>query len=243
MPIDFSKYIDALRRMVVDMKANFASKNVGEKKSDDELNAYSPQLVKIVVASVIFIVGFALGVIVERSISSPMGDVEMVALNQDETAEDALKNELAEVELDSQPSQPTQSNEAKAEEPAPKVAPALAVASTQGNAKPFNELTAEEQGDVKYLKSSDVWSSSKVKSQRFKNMFTQLNSGNINCLDATFNGYAKEHVNGYVVNVISSIKKLTPEEREKAKKYLREDDGGEIKMSWAAKKIGEMAKN
>ncbi len=238
MPNDFSKYIDVARRMLAGVKANLASKKASEEKAEGDLNAYSPHLAKIVVASIIFVGGFALGVVVERSISSPVGDA-VVAQEQSESAEDALKNELAEVVPETQPSQPS---EEKVEEPAPKVTPTPVAAPAQGNAKPFNALTAEEQGDVKYLKSSDVWSSSKVKSQRFKNMFTQLNSGNIDCLDATFNGYAKEHINGYVVNVISSIKKLTPEEREKAKKYLREDDGGEIKMSWAAKKIGEMAK-
>ena len=242
MPIDFSKYIDAARRMLAGVKANFASKKACEEKNDDNLNVYSPHLVKIVVASIIFIVGFALGVVVERSIVSPIGDVE-VAQEQSESAEDALKNELAEVAPDPQPAQPSQQSEVKVEEPAPKAVPVPDATPAQGSAKPFNALTAEEQGDVKYLKSSDVWSSSKVKSQRFKNMFAQLNNGNIDCLDATFNGYAKEHINGYVVNVISSIKKLAPDEREKAKKYLREDDGGEIKMSWAAKKIGEMAKN
>ena len=242
MPIDFSKYIDAARRMLAGVKANFASKKAGEEKTEDNLNAYSPHLAKIVVASIIFVAGFALGVVVERSISSPIGDA-VVAQEQGESAEEALKNELAEVVPESQSAQSSQPSEVKVEEPAPKVTPAPVAAPTQGSAKPFNALTAEEQGDVKYLKSSDVWSSSKVKSQRFKNMFTQLNNGNIDCLDATFNGYAKEHINGYVVNVISSIKKLTPDEREKAKKYLREDDGGEIKMSWAAKKIGEMAKN
>ena len=242
MPIDFSKYIDAARRMLASVKANFASKKACEGKNDDNLNVYSPHLVKIVVASIIFIVGFALGVVVERSIVSPIGDVE-VAQEQSESAEDALKNELAEVAPDPQPAQPLQQSEVKVEEPAPKAVPSPVATPTQGSAKPFSALTAEEQGDVKYLKSSDVWSSSKVKSQRFKNMFAQLNNGNIDCLDATFNGYSKEHINGYVVNVISSIKKLTPDEREKAKKYLREDDGGEIKMSWAAKKIGEMAKN
>ncbi len=242
MPIDFSKYIDAARRMLAGVKANFASKKACEGKNDDNLNVYSPHLVKIVVASIIFIVGFALGVVVERSIATPIGDVE-VAQEQSESAEDALKNELAEVAPDPQPAQPLQQSEVKVEEPAPKAVTSPVATPTQGRAKPFSALTAEEQGDVKYLKSSDVWSSSKVKSQRFKNMFAQLNNGNIDCLDATFNGYSKEHINGYVVNVISSIKKLTPDEREKAKKYLREDDGGEIKMSWAAKKIGEMAKN
>lgn len=237
MSIDLNKYIDAFRRGIANVGKNFTTDDESpDVKGKGDLIKYNPYLAKIAIVVVIFVVGFAAGVMLERSMSMPEGDV---VLAQEESAEDALKNELAgEVETESQPMQPSETN---TEEPKAQTTPTLVVA--QSSAKPFDSLTAEEQNDVKSLKADDVWSSSKVKSQRFKNMFAQLNSGNIDCLDATFNGYSKEHINGYVVNVISSIKKLTPEEREKAKKYLREDDGGEIKMSWAAKKIGEMAKN
>lgn len=238
MSIDLNKYIDAFRRGIANVGKNFTTDDESpDVKGKGDLIKYNPYLAKIAIVVVIFVVGFAAGVMLERSMSTPEGDV---VLAQEESAEDALKNELAgEVETESQPMQPSETN---TEEPKAQTTPAPVVA-VQSSAKPFDSLTAEEQNDVKCLKADDVWSSSKVKSQRFKNMFAQLNSGNIDCLDATFNGYSKEHINGYVVNVISSIKKLTPEEREKAKKYLREDDGGEIKMSWAAKKIGEMAKN
>lgn len=237
MSIDLNKYIDAFRRGIANVGKNFTTDDESQDvKGKGDLIKYNPYLAKIAIVVVIFVVGFAAGVMLERSMSTPEGDV---VLAQEESAEDALKNELAgEVETESQPMQ--QSEQKTVEEPKAQTTPTPVVA--QSSAKPFDSLTAEEQNDVKCLKADDVWSSSKVKSQRFKNMFAQLNSGNIDCLDATFNGYSKEHINGYVVNVISSIKKLTPEEREKAKKYLREDDGGEIKMSWAAKKIGEMAK-
>ena len=103
-------------------------------------------------------------------------------------------------------------------------------------------MSEDEKADIKYLKSSDTWSSSKIKSQRFKNMFAQLNSGNIDCLNSNFGGYEKDYVNGYALSLISSIKKLSPEEREKAKRFLRESENGNIKMSWAASQIGKMAK-
>jgi len=238
MSIDLNKYIDAFSRGIANVGKNFTTDDESpDVKGKGDLIKYNPYLAKIAIVVVIFVVGFAAGVMLERSMSMPEGDV---VLAQEESAEDALKNELiGEVETESQPMQ--QSEQKTVEEPKAQTTPTPVVA--QSSAKSFDSLTAEEQNDVKCLKADDVWSSSKVKSQRFKNMFAQLNSGNIDCLDATFNGYSKEHINGYVVNVISSIKKLTPEEREKAKKYLREDDGGEIKMSWAAKKIGEMAKN
>lgn len=237
MSIDLNKYIAVFRRGIANVRKNFTADDESpDVKGKGDLIKYNPYLAKIAIVVVIFVVGFAAGVMLERSMSSPEGDI---VLAQEESAEDALKNELeGDIATESQPTQ--QSEQKTVEESKTQTTPMPVV--TQSSAKPFDSLTAEEQSDVKCLKSDDAWSSSKVKSQRFKNMFAQLNSGNIDCLDATFKGYAKERVNGYVVNIISSIKKLTPDEREKAKKYLREDDGGEIKMSWAAKQIGEMAK-
>ena len=214
------------------------------KKQEIDLNARDPFLTKIVVLVVIFVVGFASGVIVERLIDPPTDTVAQNETEATESADSAIMKELVQ-EVDApQQEQPQKQapvvEQKKEETPAPVVTPpAPEVAKVSATA--YESLNNEEKADVKYLKSSDSWSSSKVKSPRFKKMFAQLNSGNIDCLDATFKGYDKEHVNGYVVKVIDGVKKLSPENREKAKKYLKEDKG-EIKMSWAAKKIGEMSK-
>lgn len=225
------------------MPLNGKKKNA--KQNEDEF-ALNPTLAKIVAAAVIFTVGFAVGFIVEHSTGSsdiPDADAQNEGVVAD-AGESALIEELSEGESTPEQAPATKKKEAASKaEAAPKVESTPAPTAPQTTATPFGSLTAEEQADVKYLKSSDTWASSRVKSQRFKNMFAQLNSGNIDCLDAIFNGYEKDHVNGYAVNVISGIKKLSSEEREKAKKYLREDDKGEIKMSWAASQIGKMANN
>lgn len=233
---------------VKSMLNQFMSSN--GKKQKAKLNeddfALNPTLAKIVAAAVIFTVGFAVGFIVEHSIGT--SDVSEVEAPSEKTVaeagESALIEELSEGDETPEQVQPAEKKEAAPNaEPAPKVEPTPAPSVPQPTATPYTSLTAEEQADIKYLKSSDTWASSRVKSQRFKNMFAQLNSGNIDCLDAIFKGYEKDYVNGYATNVISGIKKLSPEEREKAKKYLREDDKGEIKMSWAASQIGKMANN
>ena len=104
-------------------------------------------------------------------------------------------------------------------------------------------MTADEKDDLAYLKKENKWSPSKVKSQRFKDMFIQLNNGNIDCLIPLFSNLDDKHVNGYVKIIVADIPKLTADEREKSKKYLKVNDKGNIATSWAAKKIGEMAKN
>ena len=226
--------------------ANAFSK-LGETRSGkEEERAPSTILTKIVAASVMLVIGFAGGVIFERAISSP--EDKVVAQTEGPLEEGALMAAPSEDTMAPQPE--TSTEEKQSEEKQPEVKPAEEVkennapVSTVAENKPvaYDALSAEEKADMKYLKSSDTWSSSKVKSQRFKNMFAQLNGGNIDCLDAAFGSYERDYVNGYVVNIISSIKKLSPENKEKAKKYLREDDGGEIKMSWAASQIGKMAK-
>ena len=226
--------------------ANAFSK-LGETRSGkEEERAPSTILTKIVAASVMLVIGFAGGVIFERAISSP--EDKVVAQTEDPIEEGALMAAPSEDTMAPQPE--TSTEEKQPEEKQPEVKPTEEVEennapiSTVAENKPvaYEALSAEEKADMKYLKTSDTWSSSKVKSQRFKNMFAQLNGGNIDCLDAAFGSYERDYVNGYVVNIISSIKKLSPENKEKAKKYLREDDGGEIKMSWAASQIGKMAK-
>ena len=226
--------------------ANAFSK-LGETRSGkEEERAPSTILTKIVAASVMLVIGFAGGVIFERAISSP--EDKVVAQTEGPLEEGALMAAPSEDTMAPQPE--TSTEEKQPEEKQPEVKPTEevkennATVSTVAENKPaaYEALSAEEKADMKYLKTSDTWSSSKVKSQRFKNMFAQLNGGNIDCLDAAFGSYERDYVNGYVVNIISSIKKLSPENKEKAKKYLREDDGGEIKMSWAASQIGKMAK-
>lgn len=226
--------------------ANAFSK-LGETRSGkEEERAPSTILTKIVAASVMLVIGFAGGVIFERAISSP--EDKVVAQTEGPLEEGALMAAPSEDTMAPQPE--TSTEEKQPEEKQPEVKPTEevkennATVSTIAENKPaaYEALSAEEKADMKYLKTSDTWSSSKVKSQRFKNMFAQLNGGNIDCLDAAFGSYERDYVNGYVVNIISSIKKLSPENKEKAKKYLREDDGGEIKMSWAASQIGKMAK-
>ena len=226
--------------------ANAFSK-LGETRSGkEEERAPSTILTKIVAASVMLVIGFAGGVIFERAISSP--EDKVVAQTEGPIEEGALMTAPSEDTMAPQPE--TSTEEKQSEEKQPEVKPAEEVkennapVSTVAENKPvaYDALSAEEKADMKYLKSSDTWSSSKVKSQRFKNMFAQLNGGNIDCLDAAFGSYERDYVNGYVVNIISSIKKLSPESKEKAKKYLTEGKVGEIKMSWAASQIGKMAK-
>lgn len=226
--------------------ANAFSKRGETRSGKEEERAPSTILTKIVAASVMLVIGFAGGVIFERAISSP--EDKVVAQTEDPIEEGALMTAPSEDTMAPQPE--TSIEEKQPEEKQPEVKPAEeveennATVSTVAENKPaaYEALSAEEKADMKYLKTSDTWSSSKVKSQRFKNMFAQLNGGNIDCLDATFGGYERDYVNGYVVNVISSIKKLSPENKEKAKKYLTEGKVGEIKMSWAASQIGKMAK-
>ena len=226
--------------------ANAFSKRGETRSGKEEERAPSTILTKIVAASVMLVIGFAGGVIFERAISSP--EDKVVAQTEDPIEEGALMTAPSEDTMAPQPE--TSIEEKQPEEKQPEVKPAEeveennATVSTVAENKPaaYEALSAEEKADMKYLKTSDTWSSSNVKSQRFKNMFAQLNGGNIDCLDATFGGYERDYVNGYVVNVISSIKKLSPENKEKAKKYLTEGKVGEIKMSWAASQIGKMAK-
>lgn len=194
----------------------------------------------ICIGAVIFAVGAASGVLLERAIGSPdvvPADTEATAEADGETAaEDAILAELNESDAQPQKESESQPQAPKVEEPKP--APAT-------NVQPigkYESLSEAEKADIKYLKENDAWASSKVRSPRFKNMFTQLNSGNIDAIITAFSGLEKDYVNGYAKKVISAIPKLSSDGREKAKKFLCEEKGETIKLSWAAKKIGEMAK-
>ena len=228
-------------------------------KTKDNDGSKNSLLTRIITVLVTFAIGIAGGVILERSISSTeepepavVAEVETPTEIKEENKheESALIDQPAKETEEAQPeveaekteeaeSQPEEQPAEKAEEvkeEAPKTE------ETKSKATPYESLSEDEKADIKYLKSSDTWSSSKIKSQRFKNMFAQLNSGNIDCLNSNFGGYEKDYVNGYALSLISSIKKLSPEEREKAKRFLRESENGNIKMSWAASQIGKMAK-
>lgn len=229
-------------------KTSASKKRVSGNRDKNE-NSRNPMLTKIAVASVILVVGFAGGVIFERAIASSgvVDDSQAVAKVEEVSDVASEEDELNLPVEDTTGVQDDSKTESampvsnESEEPPVVVEDKTSTASESKNT-PYESLSAEEKEDIKYLKSADTWSSSKVKSQRFKNMFAQLNSGNIDCLETTFGGYDREYVNGYVVNLISSIKKLSPEGREKAKKYLTEGKVGEIKMSWAASQIGKMTK-
>ena len=195
---------------------------------------------RICIAAVIFVVGVAVGVILERSIASPddsSAGTEAIAENDAETinpeeneAETAVKEEPTETQAEDKKEEP------KTEDTKPEAS------SSNQSLGSYESLSEAEKSDLKYMKESDAWSSSEVKSPRFKEMFTQLNNGNIDCLVSIFSGLEKDYVNGYVVRIVADIPKLSSEEREKAKKYLCESKGEAIKLSWAAKKIGDMAR-
>lgn len=206
----------------------------------------STLLRKIVILVVVFAVGLAGGVLLERSLSSDDTEVaeELVAeetalLDDKQDAKDS--SVVVAQESTPQPEPQPEVAQPKAEEkvvetPQPKVVGGNAITS-------YDALTADEKADLAYLKKENKWEPKKVKSQRFKEMFNQLNAGNIDCLIPLFSNLDIEHVNGYVKIIIADIPKLSAEEREKSKKYLKVNDKGNIATSWAAKKIGEMAKD
>ena len=224
-------------------------------KTKDNEGSKNSLLTRIITVLVTFAIGIIGGVILERSISSTEepapavvaeaeAEPEAEAQEVDKHEESALIDQPAEKTEEAKPEVEAEETEEKpAEQPVEEVEEEAPKAEEpESKATPYESLSEDEKADIKYLKSSDTWSSSKVKSQRFKNMFSQLNSGNIDCLNSIFGGYDKEYVNGYALRLISNIKKLSPEEREKAKRYLRESENGNIKMSWAASQIGKMAK-
>ncbi len=201
---------------------------------------------KIVILVVVFAMGIAGGVLIERTLSSD-GVYEAEELVAEETAllddKQDTKDSSVDVNQDSKPQPETEPEieqpvvENKVEETSqPKVVGGNAITSYEG-------LSEDEKADLSYLKKENKWEPKKVKSQRFKEMFNQLNAGNIDCLIPLFSNLESKYVNGYVKIIIADLPKLTPEEREKSKKYLKVNDKGNIATSWAAKKIGEMASN
>lgn len=215
-------------------------------KIRDNENSKNSLLTRIITVLVTFAIGIAGGVILERSISASSTDEVAVASaeTEDKHEESALIDQpKAEPANETVVEQPVEEPvvEEKTEEETPEEAPATTETEGVSRIPAYESLSDDEKSDIKYLKSNDTWVPTKVKSQRFKDMFTQLNNGNIECL-AMFDGLENDYVNGYVIRLSKDIKKLSPEKREKAKKFLRENKNGNIKMSWAAEQIGKMAK-
>ncbi len=222
------------------------NKTVRTKDSDNE-NSKNTLLSRIIMVLVTFAVGLAGGVILERSISS--GSEAVTAQTEDTHEQSALidnaKDDSAKVQqpakdesVDMAEEQPAK-EEAKVEEPMP--APAPVPTQVAGGIASYESLSDDEKADIAYLKKADRWKASEMKSQRFKDMFAQLNNGNIECIVPLFANLEDKYVNGYVKQLVEYIPKLSAEEREKAKKYLNDKEKGNIAISWACKKIGEMA--
>ncbi len=216
---------------------------VGGNGNNDESS--SSMLRKIVILVVVFALGLAGGVLLERSLSSDGIDgaeelvAEEAALLDDK--QDAEPSATVNVESASQPEAQLDASqsvvETKVDEaPQTKVVGENAIAS-------YDALSEDEKADLAYLKKDDKWMPGKVKSQRFKEMFNQLNAGNIDCLIPLFSNLEDKYINGYMKHIVVNIPKLTAEEREKSKKYLKVNDKGNIAISWADKKIAEMAKD
>lgn len=216
---------------------------VGGNGNNDESS--SSMLRKIVILVVVFALGLAGGVLLERSLSSDGIDgaeelvAEEAALLDDK--QDAEPSATVNVESASQPEAQLDASqsvvETKVDEaPQTKVVGENAIAS-------YDALSEDEKADLAYLKKDDKWMPGMVKSQRFKEMFNQLNAGNIDCLIPLFSNLEDKYINGYMKHIVVNIPKLTAEEREKSKKYLKVNDKGNIAISWADKKIAEMAKD
>lgn len=215
------------------------SKNVKTKERDEENNKNS-LLSRIIVVLVTFAIGIAGGVILERSINS---DSSQSAQTEDTHEQSALidtpDSTKAQHPITEQPAEQPAQETSVSETPAPVLTPTPTPTTNNISYESFND---DEKADIAYLKKTDRWKASEMKSQRFKDMFVQLNNGNIECLIPLFSGLDKEHVNGYVIQIVEDLPKLSAEEKEKAKKYLNDKEKGNIAISWACKKIGEMAK-
>lgn len=208
----------------------------------------NPIFARIILIVVTFAIGIGAGVILGLSLSS----TEESANTENVEMADSVKPEesaLIDTKKDVVVQEEVQPEEVKVEEPAeePKpeekpvdeTKPAETPAAPTVNAIKYETLTADEKADLAYLKKADKWEPTKVKSQRFKDMFTQLNNGNIDCLVPLFSGLADEHVNGYAKAVVKNIPNLSADQKEKSKKYLKVNDKGYIPMSWAAKNVGK----
>ena len=201
-------------------------------------------LARIIIVLITFAIGIAGGVILERSVTSTEEAPEVVAQAETNPEESALidqpEDQPVKEEAKEEPKEEPKKEEPKDEEQPKEETPEPEV-KVEGVSS-YDSLSDDEKADLKYLKDNDTWSSSKMKSQRFKDMFTQLNNGNIDCLTSIFGGLDKEYVNGYAIRIAKDLKRVPESKREKAKIYLRESEKGNIKMSWAASQISKMAK-
>ena len=180
-------------------------------------------VVRIAALVVAVVIGLAIGVLLERSLTSG-SDSEYSGV--DSTAQTAPLDGVTASNGTSQ----TQSGSA-------------AQTSSVAAISSYDALTDDEKADLAYLKKEDKWMPGKVKSQRFKDMFKDLNAGNIECLVSLFSNLDVKYVNGYMAHIVVNIPKLSADEREKSKKFLKVNAEGNIAISWADKKIAEMAKN
>lgn len=215
---------------------------------DSSNESSSSSLTRIVILLVALAIGIAGGVLLERALSS---DTVVVASSTEAFEEEpglldetSLANEETKIDTPVV-SEATETKEVeKVVEEAP-VAPVVVApeVNNDNGITSYDTLTDDEKADLAYLKKENKWSPKGVKSQRFKEMFNQLNAGNIDCLIPLFSSLDIKYVNGYIKMIILDIPKLTAEEREKSKKLLCVNDKGHIATSWAAKKIGEFAKD
>jgi hypothetical protein len=213
------------------------------KTEDKDESKPSPMITRIVALVVALVIGIAAGVMIERSLSSD-GVEEVEEIAPEETA--LLDDTVTAPETAKPAETPEQAPAAPVQEEQQPAAPTPAKPAQTNSANAitsYDALTADEKDDLAYLKKENKWSPSKVKSQRFKEMFNQLNAGNIDCLIPLFSNLEDKYINGYMKHIVVNIPKLTAEEREKSKKYLKVNDKGNIAISWADKKIAEMAKD
>ena len=180
---------------------------------------------RIAALAVAAVIGLAIGVMIERSFSSDDNDVmdSIVGITEQSAPLDGAKVLSGVVQT-------------KSSTTGAKTSSVAAISS-------YDALSKDEKDDLAYLKKEDKWVPSKVKSQRFKDMFKDLEAGKIDCLVTLFSNLDVKYVNGYMAHIVVNIPKLSAEEREKSKKYLKTNADGNIAISWADKKIAEMAKN
>ncbi len=231
------------------------SATVGSKRhkpSTESESQYNPLLARIVMIVVALAIGVAVGVLIERGITSSdflfdNASQETALIEDDVFAEVADSEDVSATQKNEDSAENVQSLPVQVEPEAqqPDAANEQPVSSTVVGGvaaiTSYDALSDEEKADLAYLKKENKWEPAKVKSKRFKEMFVQLENGNIDCLIPLFGSLDIAHVNGYVKIIITNIPKLTAEGREKSKKYLRVNDAGSIATSWAAKKIGEIA--
>lgn len=206
---------------------------------NDDVNAKNPFLMRVVIILLLFAVGLAGGVLLERSLS-PDVVVSVASIDEEEPAlieEDAPEVQPAESVVAEQ-APAAETKEVEVQETQSVDSKAVVNENTIAS---YDALSDDEKADLAYLKKENKWEPNKVKSQKFKEMFAKLNNGDIDCLIPLFSNLEDKYVNGYIKIVIANLPKLSPENREVSKKYLKVNEKGNIATSWAAKKIGELA--